>query len=340
MKNRTVSRLVAFGMAAVMVAGASMTVLAEANITGAGSSTGHVNKKVINVVWPTVASSETPFNFTMDAEGLIKAAGNKLSGSAVTLPASDDTGVYFLTAASTYANESTKLNVISKSSVDVTIKATAKAVKPSSATDDDTLITLADSADFDGTDPALYLGIVVGSDEKAVTTDGATASATVAGKADNFEVVSATDGTFSYAVKSSITDDSSWNKTTISLKGAVNSVTDVGSVIAPTVEVTWSYEDPSAAPTYTEETANGSWSSGTLWLSKDGTDGFDGDSVTVEISEDGTAYTSTSAFTYDNNKWVSIKWADMQTALDSTSLSGIRIRIVDGTTRYSYSEDF
>ena len=205
MRKETFKKAAAISMATVMAIGGSLTAMA-AGIEGTGTSTGHVEKKVVNVVFPVESDNATTFNYTMDAERLVTAAGSKMSGAAVTLPSSGDTGVYFLTDTGTYANESKKLDVVNKSSVSVIVSATAKAT----VQDGKTSITLADSSTITGDTPQLYLGIVVGDDEKAVTADGVTATATVAGYASNFTVTSNSDGSFSYGLVAS-PDETKWS---------------------------------------------------------------------------------------------------------------------------------
>ena len=96
------------GLAAVLTAGTmvictAMPAMADDAVTGTGQSTGHVNKAVVNITLPTVAEAGDTFNFIMDAERLIRAAGSKLNETAVTLPAAaGDKGVYFLQEGGSY----------------------------------------------------------------------------------------------------------------------------------------------------------------------------------------------------------------------------------------------
>lgn len=258
--RKSFKKVVAVAMAATMVVGSNMMAFAaeSTGLDGTGSSTGHLDKKVISVTFPTLAANDTTFDYTVDAEGLIKAAGDKYKGAAVTLPTSNDTGVYFLTkTANTYANTSEALEVINKSSHSVEVSATAKA----EVADGATMMTLADSATISGTDPKLYLGISVSNgtdtDTKAITEAGVTAKATVAGYAANYEVKSNADGSFSYGLKDS-PDETKWSKASISLTGACNAVTNVGTAVAPKVVVTWTAVDPSAtaAPSIATTTYN------------------------------------------------------------------------------------
>ena len=259
MNRGSLKRFAAIGLAAVMTLTMSTVARAEGSsgTTGTGSSTGHVNKKIINVVFPTIAETggnSEYFNFVMDAEGHIKETG-KYKANAVTLPESGDTGVYFATATSgTFANTSQALDVTNKSSHPIEVSATAMA----SVGEGDTMIALVESAEDleDATVPSLYLGIKVDNgiddpDEKAISTEGATAKATIAGYADNFEVNSKADGTYEFVLVEE-PDNDEWKKASISMTGAVKAVDDVGDVVAPSVAVTWSYVDPDASVAMTD----------------------------------------------------------------------------------------
>ncbi len=279
-----VKKILAFALAAVMTMSSATVVMASepqpsTGTTGSSTQFAHLEKKVTNVVYPTIANESNPFNFIVDAERLIAAAGGKYKAGAVTLP-SPDNGVYFETAtAGTYAGTSVDLTVTNKSSHSVNVSATAKATVGSG----ETMMDLVASDAVTGTDAVkLYLGLTVGSDTKALTADadGVTATASVAGVPDNFEVVSKSDGTFEYKVKDgadSETGDKAWKTTTINMTGKVNTVTDVGTAKAPTVAVTWTYADPTAnytvtynanydnadPATATESVANGAHPTGT-----------------------------------------------------------------------------
>ena len=86
-------KILAAALAATMVFGSSLTAFAADPVTsggsdGAGASEGHLEKKVVNVVLPTIASGDTPFSYTMDPERLIReTSGAKYSGK--TFPAAE-----------------------------------------------------------------------------------------------------------------------------------------------------------------------------------------------------------------------------------------------------------
>lgn len=228
-------------LAAAMVMGSSITVFAtgttpatSGSTTGGGTSEGHVEKEVVNMVLPTIPSGSTPFAYTMDPERLIQETGGAKYED-FTFPAADsDTGVYFLTGEKTYANTSNTLQAINKSSCDVTLTVKVKATQ-NTAKD----ITLATSTTLSTTDPELYLGLKVGTAAQAVSTTEATVTKTVAGAAGNFETVyDATESKYKYQEKASAT---TWKAINISMTGAVNEKAIAADTTAPTVEVTWSY---------------------------------------------------------------------------------------------------
>ena len=267
--RRSLKNIVTLTLATAMVLGSTMTAFAEpaTGTTGTGSSTGHVDTEVLNVVYPTIPSETTPFSYIMDSERLIRKT-EKYKNTAVTLSPGedDDTGVYFTTADNTYNNTSTALDVINKSSVDVDV--TAKVI--ASVGDNETMVDLADSSEVSSSDLELYLGLKVGDDEVAVTDAeaGVTAKATVAGYAANFEYVSNNNGTYSYQVRTTSSDpaldDTKWAKTTISMTGAVSAVDNTDEVTAPTLTVTWT-----AAKAATTTEAYLTFAEGAFWVAKD-----------------------------------------------------------------------
>lgn len=235
-------KVAAIVLAATMVMGSSLTAFAADNegaADGAGKNEGHVDKEVVNVILPTTqAGQASPFDFITDPERLIQdTAGAKYDG--FTFPEKDnDTGVYFKVGADTYANKSEALQIINKSSVNVTVTVKVKATENSDA---EKKIPLAQSASTTKEAP-LYLNLTVGKSGTVVKADEQSVSKTIAGAKDNFEVVyDAEDngGTYKYAPKASATN---WKALEIALDGAINKdyVAKAESA-APTVNVTWSY---------------------------------------------------------------------------------------------------
>lgn len=251
---RKIKRGMAVALAATMVMGSSFTAFAadatpsnKGSATGAGSSEGHLEKKVTNVTLPT-DSDTTTFKYTIDPERLVQETnGGKYDG--ITFPAKDsDTGVYFMTDATKYENTSKKLTVTNMSSHDINLKVTAKAADTNASTD----IALAESSTIEGTTPKLYLGLNVGSDTKAISTTETSITTRVAGKAENFEVTVKEDSgnkVYAYEEKTGATG---WATTDISMTGACNAATVTDALTAPQITVTWEFEEatgPSVAIT-------------------------------------------------------------------------------------------
>lgn len=241
-------------LAAAMVMGSSITVFAtgttpttSGSTSGTGTSEGHVDKEVVNMVLPTIPSGSTPFAYTMDPERLIQETGGAKYED-FTFPAADsDTGVYFRTGEKAYANTSNTLQAINKSSCDVTLTVKVKATASAGGKD----ITLATSATPSTTGTELYLGLKVGETNTVVSTTEATVTKTVAGTAGNFETVyDATDG-YKYQEKASAT---TWKAINLSMTGAVSNKAIAADTTAPTVDVTWSYAK--AADNATVDTAD------------------------------------------------------------------------------------
>ena len=236
----------AIALVATMVFGSCITAYAEAPATsggenGAGRPEGHLEKKVTNVVLPTVAQGTTPFNYTMDPERLINATnGDKYAQGTVFPEEASDTGVYFLTDTNKYANESKALTVTNKSSCDIALSVNVKATATAGGTD----IALAESSTVATTgNPNLYLGLKVGDQTKVVSATEQTVTTTLAGIPGNFETKVVNDA-YKYQ---EVENATGWKTIDISLEGAVSKLPITTTTTAPTVNVTWSWTDPSAS---------------------------------------------------------------------------------------------
>ncbi len=232
-------KVMALLLAVTMVMGSSITVFAAegdntGSTQGAGTSEGHVDKEVLNVILPTIASGTTPFAYTMDPERLIQGTdASKYAEGTVFPDAATDTGVYFLVGENQYANTSNTLQAINRSSCDVTFTVKVKTTQ-NTAKD----IALADS-DTPATDSAeLYLGLKVGQTSQVVSATEATVTKTVAGTPANFEIAVDESKAYVYREKESAT---TWKAIDISMTGAVSKFAIAADTTAPTVEVTWSY---------------------------------------------------------------------------------------------------
>lgn len=241
---RKTKRMLAVALAATMVFGSSLTAFADEPVTsggtnGSGTSEGHVEKELINVVLPTVPSGSTPFAYTMDPERLIQETDAAKYAEGTVFPEEDDTGVYFLTAENTYANSSNTLQAINKSSCAITL--TVK-VKTTQNTAKDIALATSSTVATTGT-PNLYLGLKVGNETKVVSAEEQTVTKNIAGVPSNFEVAVQTNaetGAKSYVYQEKASA-STWKAMNLSMEGAVSNLAVESDTTAPTVNVTWSY---------------------------------------------------------------------------------------------------
>lgn len=255
---RKMKQGLAVALAATMVLGSAFTVLAApagtGSTTGAGASEGHVNKEVLNMVLPTVAAGTSPFAYTMDPERLIQETGGAKYEDYTFPAAASDTGVYFLTGDKTYANESSTLQAVNKSSCNVTLTVKVKATASAGGKD----IPLVSAASTSTSAAELYLGLKVGSSTQAVSTTEATVTKTVAGTPGNFETTvkdkeGGAQGEKEYVYQEK-EDATTWKAMNISMTGNVNNYKIDADTTAPTVEVTWEYDK--AAESATPDTAD------------------------------------------------------------------------------------
>lgn len=256
---------VAVALAATMVLGSTVTAFAadtnSGSTTGSGTSEGHVEKKATKVVLPVENTDyeSTTFAYIMDPERLISGtSGGKYEADATFPATASDTGVYFLTAAKTYANASKELKVRNESSHDINLTVTAEAT--SAATD---IPLVAKDAIATATDASLYLGLAVGSDAGvAISKDtAASKTVTVPGKPGNFKVAVKADKS-GYEYRALTLDEYKaldagnasatelpWESEKFKLEGSVTKDKEItDATTAPTVDVTWSWVDPTAAP--------------------------------------------------------------------------------------------
>lgn len=264
MSKAKLKKTLAGMLAATMVLGMGATAFAaesgdtpatSGGTSGAGNSEGHVEKEVQNVVLPTVPADQSPFAYTMDPERLIQETGGQKYED-YTFPAKDsDTGVYFLVADKEYSNTSNTLQVINKSSCNITLTVKVKATASAGGKD----ITLATGSTPSTSAAELYLGLKVGNDSQVVSATEAPVSKTIAGTPDNFETA-VEDGKYVYREKA---DATSWKAMNISMTGAVSNYKIEADTTAPTVDITWEWakaaEDATVATDavdYTEAPAN------------------------------------------------------------------------------------
>lgn len=333
-------KLMAGTLAATMVVGSSMSVLADdANgASGSGTSFDHVDKEITKVTLPTTTDVANVFNYYVDPERAINDAKTLADGNTTVTP--NDDGVYFAVpgdSGTTYASSSKAVDFTGKNSVDVDV--TVAATVTAGDADKDIALVADEAALAAATTPALLMKLNVGTDSQAITASGATAKATITGAMDNFEVKGES-GQFVFKEKADA-DASKWQKTSVQLVGKTNKKdipTGAGSMTTPTINLTWSVAKHQTAPNYTEEEARGNWSGGSLWLSKDASTGFSSSDLTVEVSDGGTTYVALGSDKYSVNSsnWVSTTWANITEALGGQVSDKAYIRITDGTTRYTF----
>ena len=368
------SKVLALALAATMVVSSSVVAFAGDNdggSTGTGTSEGHVDKKKMNVVLPTIPSGSTPFAYIMDPERLIvETAG--ANHASVSFPASDaDTGVYFNTGEKVggdgddkdflvYSGTSAAQKVINKSSHPISLTATA------TATSADTDIPLvAKNAIADAEAASLYLGLIVGSENAVAIAKGtpATKTVTLAGVSGNFKTAVKTDGGYEYRVMTAAewaaannkeigegkdyADDAAalaameetWKDADIQLEGAVTEDLEItAATTAPTIAVTWSWEDPSAtpaAPTVTPVAGYVSAANGVFYVAMSASEGIDlGDDTISAVTVNGQALTSAqyTVDTYDAGTWVGIPWASVE-AVGEDEETEWAFEVTFGTTK-------
>lgn len=262
---RNFKRFMAVALAATMVVGSSLMVSAAASggTEGTGTPEGHVDKKVVNVVLPTMPDSGSPFDYTIDPERLISDSGAAKYAEGTVFPTENDTGVYFLTGTKTYANKSKVLQAINKSTCNITLTVSVQAVATTGSPSPDIALATSSTVATTGT-PNLYLGLTVGTTTKVLKTDAQEVKMVLEGKAANFEVVvKETDGVKSYAYEPK--SDATWKAAEIQMEGAVSNLAIESTTTAPKVKVTWAYAESQSSETVSSDAvdvAEGSGGSG------------------------------------------------------------------------------
>lgn len=325
-------KLMAGTLAMTMLVGSSMTVLAteqSGSATGSGDSIGHLDKEVTTVTLPTEGEPlNGVFKYYVDPERVIDLAGQLTDETSVTKNAD---GVYFKNKDNTYSSSSDEVDFVGKNSVDVDVS--VKAEVTASAGGKDIALVADEAALTAAKTPALLMNLTVGTETKAVTSDGATAKAKLDGVPGNFEAT-VKDGKYVYAAKDAA-DASTWKKTAIKLSGKTNQMDVAADMTAPAIKLTWTI---AKHVDYTDKTAHGNWSDGTLWLGKDSSTGFSSSDLTVEVSDGGTDYTALTSGKYSVNdaNWVSVTWGNITEALGGQVSGTAYVRITDGSTRYTF----
>lgn len=144
-------------------------------------------------------------------------------------------------ATTSYSNSSDAVKFEGKNSVDVDVSVTA-AVTASAGGKDIALVADEDALKA-ATAPALLMKLKVGTDEKAITSSGASASSKIAGVPDNFAVTTE-NNKYVYKIRTNTAEEAldDWDSTTVQLIGETNTA-DVpagnDALTAPQIALTW-----------------------------------------------------------------------------------------------------
>lgn len=247
-------KLMASCLTAAMIMGLGATTYADPALTSSGdqigsgaqvssgASEGYVAKNIANVILPTTTNNT--FAFTVDPQRLVSATLDSQDKTLEGTAAAD--GVYFMTSGATYNSTSNAVYFVNKSTYDVKLTVKAKATlatsNPISLSSDASASALVSG----GTEPLLYLGLKVGSTEKAIMTDAMSSGAekVIAANEDGYEVKFDSSANPKYTYDE--VEDASWNAVAIQLTGKVGDVSDEIEAVeknAPqSVEVTWAWE--------------------------------------------------------------------------------------------------
>lgn len=350
-------KVLAAVLAATMVLGSGVVANA-ADPEGAGEGKGEVhvvkNPEVFDVVLPT--SSGTTFNYILDPTGVIEKTKYEAFGGA-TAATFDGTGnMWFENKKATesdprkFTNESDPINAYNKSNISVDIEVVAHLATPSG-------ITIATQSVIRDTtaSPSMYLAMKAtennASKEYPIKVAGTTATASIATASEdayetryvNKEYVNQLKATAAELKESDADFGTLFQKYSFTLTGDCNPDGEWKDLTTdpPVVNLVWTIQKPEGAVegiTYTEKTANGNWSSGKLWLSKDGSAGFSTTGLTVEVSDGGTTFETlaTNKYTIHDSGWISTTWDDLVAGIGSTPTGKVHVRVTDGTTRYTW----
>ena len=283
MRKKNLSKFAAFTMAAVMMCGNVLTVMADGTtVEGTGKYEGKDGEKpIISITLPTETELDGVYNYIADPNDLLTKATDKGSlGSGATV--NTNKGILFKTDTNTYDPTSKKFEVTSQNmqDVDVSVSVTVKE-------EGDTFIEYATTDTFESTDKAnkLYLALVNGESgdaakSAALTASGVTLTQTAKGKTDNYELkYDSTNSKYVYSAKASATG---WNKVGFAMTGAINTNAEWGeNVKFPKVQVTWSFKE------HVEVPATGAVANGKIWMSVNAETGFSErpSSITVDGTE-------------------------------------------------------
>lgn len=224
----------------------STSVMALAGITGEGELEGTVDTDVYSVILPTEAAQVANLDFILDPEELIaNTDAAKYNGADF----EDGATLFFANGVSenaTYSSKSDDLTVVNKSTfdVDVAVSATITGADGITLTDDKTFA--------DDKNASVYLALVDGDNEVAITADGASLKSKIAKAPEGaYEYSWSEQDGYKYELSVSA-NDMDFEDYSFNLTGACNSAGDWSELesIAPSVEVTWEIKEhkDNAAP--------------------------------------------------------------------------------------------
>ena len=312
-------KLMASCLTAAMIMGLGATTYADPALTSSGdqigsgaqvssgASEGYVAKNIANVILPTTTNNT--FAFTVDPQRLVSATLDSQDKTLEGTAAAD--GVYFMTSGATYNSTSNAVYFVNKSTYDVKLTVKAKATlatsNPISLSSDASASALVSG----GTEPLLYLGLKVGSTEKAIMTDAMSSGAekVIAANEDGYEVKFDSSATPKYTYDE--VEDASWNAVAIQLTGKVGDVSDEIEAVeknAPqSVEVTWAWEKAAEDAVASNDVVG--WQNGTV---VDAVSGGSGVTISNATKVSGQDFDYTATFTKGSSL-----------ALSSTNLTAV-----------------
>lgn len=271
MLSMNLKRKVAVLLTGVMVLGMTVTATAAPQTdenwdgkTGNGAFEGHVSRNIVDVDVPTVKDGLAPFNYILDAEGLIPETEAAAYDGLTNFDASSlDDNVYFLREDDKYYSESQPYTVSNNSSVSLNV--TVKATLPEALENDVKFVSDPEDLPADQ-DPktrpekevsSIYLALKVGTETKALEPGKTVEVSKVLNDGyDNYYVSYngiGEDPKYSFKIKED--GDLTWADVDFSLVGKANKVADASGVTTPNLTLTWTFEDATEAAAAEEEAA-------------------------------------------------------------------------------------
>lgn len=325
-------KAIASMLAVTMVLGSSIMSFADdatpaegvsnnTTLTASGNFEGHVNKSVVNVQLPTVSADD--YNFIIDPELLINATNHEKYPDATF---TGTTGVYFPTSVEdgkvNYTDTSVAGQVTNKSSVSVNVTMSIK------LTDlNDSITMVSENAVNTGTGANLWLAVTNGSRKVAVEDTTAKLTENILGADGNYIVsYNKASDTYQYVIDPAASN--SWGTATLSLTGKCNTNGDwsaSGLSEESKIEVTWSYEDASAAADCYVFFDGDGW-----WIGKSVEEGFGDDVSSAVVTVNGKSVPCTVS-----GGWVGVTWAAYDAAGGDATAAEFKFTVEAGGKRYA-----